>query len=327
MAVKTAFHASRESFSTITTFFETINFFLSFWNSELKKFRSLAFCFRRRCQKCNSRVQKTLRGKIIEVNLLKWEHFWPFFEVWTEKNFDGSKRHNNRSVETAFPVSKGTFWRKQFFWKNYKFDEKACTLSKKNRISEARLKQSCQNISFFMSRKTVKKNLFAGKGCIFLHFLRPLSARKDWLLPWIVGMSAWAEISQSAGKNWPKSYFFEKKTKFLFINVDLQIEIFIFWLSNFCSLVKSPSHVFIETCFLKLKFFVKNSKSFFYIFSFDWSNSEFPELLLKVFQNFFCVSILTIRAYFVSIKNVLHFSDDFGTWETRLWTFVILAKK
>ena len=149
MAVKTAFHASRESFSTITTFFETINFFLSFWNSELKKFRSLAFCFRPRCQKCNSRVQKTLRGKIIEVNLLKWEHFWPFFEVWTEKNFDGSKRHNNRSVETAFPVSKGTFWRKQFFWKNYKFDEKACTLSKKKSDFRSKIETELSKHLFF----------------------------------------------------------------------------------------------------------------------------------------------------------------------------------
>ena len=67
---------------------------------------------------------------------------------------------------------------------------------------------------FFLSRKTVKKNLFAGKDYIFLQFFRPLSARKEWLLPWIVGMSAGNEISQSAGKNWPKSQFFEKKLSF-----------------------------------------------------------------------------------------------------------------
>ena len=82
-------------------FFETINFFLPVWNSEWKKVRSLAICFRRRCQNCNSRVQKTLRGKIIKVILLKWVHFWPFFEVWTEEKVDCSKRQNNRSVETA----------------------------------------------------------------------------------------------------------------------------------------------------------------------------------------------------------------------------------
>ena len=68
--------------------------------------------------------------------------------------------------------------------------------------------------SFFMSRKTVQKNLFAGKDYNFLQFFRPLSARKEWLLPWIVGMSAGTEFSQSAGKNWPKSYFFEKKLNF-----------------------------------------------------------------------------------------------------------------
>ena len=121
---------------------------------------------------------------------------------------------------------------------------------------------------FFMSRKTVKKNLFAGKDYNFLQFFRPLSARKEWLLPWIVGMSAWAGFSQSAGKNWPKSYFFWKKNKFLFINVDLQIEIFIFWLSNFCRLVKSPSHVSIETCSQKMQFFLKKIIIFLLYFQF-----------------------------------------------------------
>ena len=67
-------------------------------------------------------------------------------------------------------MSRGTFGRKQFFWKTYKFDEKVCASSQKNRISAGRLKQSCQNIFFFMSRKTVKKNLFAGKHYIFVQF-------------------------------------------------------------------------------------------------------------------------------------------------------------
>ena len=82
-------------------FFWNNNFFstsLELWVEKSLEFSDL---FRRRCQKCNSRVQKTLRGKIIKVILLKWVHFDIFFEVWTEEKVDCSKRQNNRSVENA----------------------------------------------------------------------------------------------------------------------------------------------------------------------------------------------------------------------------------
>ena len=69
-------------------------------------------------------------------------------------------------------------------------------------------------------------------------------------------------------KKLTKILFFWKKTKFLFINVDLQIEIFIFWLSNFCRVVKSPSHVSIETCSQKMQFFLKKIIIFLLYFQF-----------------------------------------------------------
>ena len=97
------------------------------------------------------------------------------------------------------------------FFENFvSFTRKFALWAIKIRILAGRLEQSCQNF-FFVSRKTVKKNLFAGKDYIFLQFFRPLSARKEWLLPWIVGMSTGTEFSQSAGKIWPKSQYFEKK--------------------------------------------------------------------------------------------------------------------
>ena len=78
-----------------------------------------------------------------------------------------------------------------------------------------------------------------------------------------------------------------------------------------------------------MQLFFKNSYSFSYIFSFDWSNSEFTELLLKVFQNFFYVSILTIRGdFFINEKRVTFFwrfwnlrdkTLDFCDFSEKLW--------
>ena len=84
----------------------------------VEKGSELSDLSRRGCQKCYSCVRETLWGKSI---LLKWVHCWIFFEVWTEEKFDCSRIHKNRSVETAFLVSRGKFGRKQFFWRFYKF--------------------------------------------------------------------------------------------------------------------------------------------------------------------------------------------------------------
>ena len=142
MAVKTACHESRETFSRVTDFFIFLIFLLSVWHSEWKKVRSLAIYFQRGCQKSKSRVQQTLWGMMF---LLRWVQFWHLIGRWTKENFQFSRKLNNRSIETAFSVSRETFRRKQFFWRSYRFYEKFWNLSEKNRISALRLKQSWQN--------------------------------------------------------------------------------------------------------------------------------------------------------------------------------------
>ena len=102
----------------IRLFLNKNNFFSITWHSVRKKDRNLANFLRPGCQKGKSRVQQTLRGKII---LLRWVQFWHSIELSTKENFDSGRKHDNRSVETAFPVPRGTFGRKQFFWSFYKF--------------------------------------------------------------------------------------------------------------------------------------------------------------------------------------------------------------
>ena len=188
---------------------KTIIFFVSLWHSELKKDRCLANFFQPGSQKHKSRAQQTLWGKIF---LLRWVQIWHSFELSTKEIFDFRRKHNNRSGEAAFAVSRGLFGRKQFFWNFWNFvslTRKFALWAKKIGFQQEDWNRVVRT-SFFMSRKTVKKNLFAGKDYKFLQFFRPLSARKEWLLPWIVGMSAETEFSQSAGKIWPKLKIFEK---------------------------------------------------------------------------------------------------------------------
>ena len=73
--------------------------------------------------------------------------------------------------------------------------------------------------------------------------------------------------------------------------------------------------------------FFQNSNSFLNIFGNDWSNSQFPQLLWKVCQIFFSrVQKNNSRRF--CINEILDtFLNDFGTWQTKLWTLAILAEK
>ena len=143
--------------------------FLSLWHSEVKKDRSLAKFFRRGCQKRKSRVQQTLWGNII---LLRWVQFWHSIELSTKENFDFGRKHNNRSIEAAFAVSRGTFGRKQFFWNFWNFvslTRKFALWAKKIRILASRLKQSCQNF-FLCPGKLWRKTSLLGEIAFFFKF-------------------------------------------------------------------------------------------------------------------------------------------------------------
>ena len=161
-----AFLSSREKFSRLLGFFLNNNFFLSLWHYEWKKDRSLAKTFRPGYQKRKSRVQQTLWGKII---LLRWVQFWHLSELSTKKIFDFGRKHNNRSVEAAFAVSRTTFGRKQFFWKFCKFYEKVRTLSKKIGFQQEDWNRVVKT-SFFCPGKPWRKTSSPGKIIIFFNF-------------------------------------------------------------------------------------------------------------------------------------------------------------
>ena len=212
------------------------------------------------------------------------------------------------------------------FFENFvSFTRKFALWAIKIRILAGRLEQSCQNI-FFCPGKPWWQTSLPGKILLSFHFFRPLSKRKEWLLPWIVGMSAGTEFSQSAGKNWPKSQYFEKKNKFLFIDADLQIEIFELWLSNFCRLVKSPSQMPHWNFFSKDAVFSK-IHNFFYIFGFEWSSSEFPELFWKDFRNFFIRVQMNHSRIFCVNETFVSFFKQFWAWQTKFLTLAIMAEK
>ena len=129
---------------------------LALW---VEKDRCLAKIFRPGCQKCKSRVQQTLWGKIIP---LRWVQFWLSIELSTKENFDFGRKLNNRSVKTAFSVSRGTFVRKQFFWRSCKFYEKIRIWAETIQFLAEDWNRVVKTI-LFVSRKHLKKNLFSGK--------------------------------------------------------------------------------------------------------------------------------------------------------------------
>ena len=64
------------------------------------------------------------------------------------------------------------------------------------------------------------------------------------------------------------------------------------------------------------------------IFGYDWSNSHsFRNYCGKFVKSSFYMSKRTIRGDFASMKYLLLFLNDFGTWQTKLWTLAILAEK
>ena len=74
--------------------------------------------------------------------------------------------------------------------------------------------------------------------------------------------------------------------------------------------------------------FFQNSNSVLNIFGYDWSNSHsFRNYCGKFVKSSFYMSKRTIRGDFASMKYLLLFLNDFGTWQTKLWTLAILAEK
>ena len=115
-----------------------------------------------------------------------------FFEVWTEENFDLSRKLNNKGVETAFFVSRGTFGKKQFFWRFYILYNKLCTWSKNNSDFSRNIAADVSKVFYLSPRNTWRKTYLL-KTIQFAQFFWPLSTRKTWLLPW--------EISHFWAKN------------------------------------------------------------------------------------------------------------------------------
>ena len=206
-----------------------------------------------------------------------------------------------------------------FFWKIYKFDEKVCTLSNKNRISAGRLKQSCQNIFFLCPGKPWRKTSLPGKIIFFFNFFGLWAQEKsDFCLELLARVPELNSLSPQ--EKFDQNLIFLKKTKFLFINADLQIEPFIFWLSNFCRLVKSPTHVSIETCFPKMQFFFQKFIIFFLQFQFWLKQFGVSGTIAESFSNFFLrVHINHSWSYCINEKRVTFFltileleRQDFG---------------
>ena len=262
-------------------FFWKQYFFWSVWQSQWKKRREFSDFFRRGCQKCNSRVQQTLWGKII---LLRVVQFWHFIELWTKEKFDFGRKLYKKSVETAFSVSRGTFGQKQFFWRFYILYDKFCTLSKKNGILAERLQQRCQNC-FVCVQEPIEEKCICRKCTIF-----PILSAFEHKIKMTLALNCWHVcyhwVLLVRSKTLSKITFFWKKTNFFFKNADLENEIFWFWLYKFCRIVKSPTDVAVATFFLEMQFFSK-FKFFFEHFRL-WLKqfAQFPQLLWKVCQNF-----------------------------------------
>ena len=175
------------------------------------KSEKLAKIFRPGCQKRKSCVQQTLWGKII---LLSWVQFWHSIELSTKEKFDLGRKHNNRSIEAAFAVSRGTFGRKQIFWKIYKFDEKVCTLSKKKSDFSRKIETELSEHLFLCPGKPWRKTSLQGKIIIFFNFFGLWAQEKSdfclELLAWVPelnSLSPQEKIDQNP-------IFFEKKLNF-----------------------------------------------------------------------------------------------------------------
>ena len=139
-------------------------------------------------------------------------------------------------------------------------------------------------------------------------------------------MSAGTEFSQSAGKIWPKSQFFEKKLKFSSSIRTFKLKYSHFGFQTFAGLSKVQIK-----CPLKL---FSHDANFPKIHSHIQTNSVLKEAI-RSFQNYcgkfvkdsFYVSKRTLRGYFVIMKYLLTFLNDFGTWQSKFRTLAILAEK
>ena len=213
-----------------------------------------------------------------------------------------------------------------FFEKYISLTRKFALWAKKNRISAGRLKQSCQNIFFYVQENREEKRLCRERlyiSSIFSAFdhkkmvafaLNCLHECRNWIL-------------SVRRKNLTKITIFWKKTKFLFINADLQIAVFGFWLSNFCRLVKSPNHVSVEIFFSDDAVFSKIHSHIQTICVLNEAIRSFQNYCGKFVKDSFYVSKWTIRGDFVILKHLLPFLNDFGTWQKKLRTLAILAEK
>ena len=176
-----------------------------------------------------------------------------------------------------------------------------------------------------MSRKTVKKNLFAGKHYIFVQFFG-LWAQENSdfcleLLAWVPELN-----SLSPQEKFDRNLNFLKKKLNLsssMLTFKLKYSFFGFDTSAGLSKVQvtCPLEFVFQICCFLSKFHNLSSTFSVWMKQFGVSGT-----IAESFSKLFYVSILTIRGVFVSMKNVILFSDDFGTWETRLCTFAILAK-
>ena len=227
MAIKTAFHASRESFPKIKVSFETINFFsisLELWveiSSEFSDFLS-AVLAKLQISCPENTPRKSNRSNSAEVGTLL-TFFWSLNrrKSWLQQ------KTKQQECRNCIAVSIGTFGRKQFFWSFYKFSARIFGHWEKKLDFSRKTAAELSKLLFFVSRKHLKKTSLP-KNVLFFPFLSAFEHKKRVNFAsnfWHVRRN-WTPLVRR--KSLPKFEVFEKKI--LSINVDLRNEVFGFWL-------------------------------------------------------------------------------------------------
>ena len=223
-------------------------------------------------------------------------------------------------------MSRGTFGRKQFFWKIYKFDQKVCTLSKKKSDFSRKIETELSKHLFLCPGKPWRKTSLPGKIIYSFNFFGLWAREKS---DFCLELSAWVpELnSLSPQEQFDQNLNFLEKNYISFHQCgpsNWSIHILAFKLLQACQKSKSRVH---WNLFSKDAVFFQKFVIFLLHFQFWLKQFGVSETIAESFSKLFLrVHINHSWRFCINEKRVT-FSDDFGIWETRLWTFAIFAKK
>ena len=142
-------------------------------------------------------------------------------------------------------------------------------------------------------------------------------------------MCAGNEFSLSGGKLWVKLHFFEKKLKFSSSTRTLKMKFFVFGFKISTGLSKVQLTCPLKIFFPKMQLFSKFKIFFEHFWLWLKQFAEFPQVMLKVCQNFFlrvqtnhsrrfCINEIFVT-FFERFSNLTDKTSEFSNFSKEIW--------